>query len=88
MGAYHTSEVPLLFGTHGNYRSPSTKYEVAVSKSMQDAWRAFANNPHEGLTNQDWPRFTAQKDVVRWFGEDGKVAQNRIGDLKQYEDQC
>jgi carboxylesterase type B len=88
MGAYHQSEIPLLFGTHGNYRSPSTELQIAVSESMQDAWRAFADNPLEGLVGKDWPQFTPQQEVVRWFGDNGTVAQNRIGSLKGFEDQC
>ena len=88
MGAYHQSELPLLFGTHGNYRSPSTKYEIAVSKAMQDAWRAFANDPPNGLAGQQWPQFTPNRDIVRWFGGGSAVARNAVGELKTYEDQC
>ena len=88
MGAYHGSEQPLLFGTHGNYRGPSTKLEIAVSEAMQDAWRAFANDPQRGLENQNWPQFTSTRDIVRWFGENGTVAQNIVDGLKAYEDQC
>jgi cholinesterase len=88
MGAYHQSELPQLFGTHGNYRGPSTEYEIAVSKAMQDAWRAFANDPQHGLAGQHWPQFTLDSDVVRSFGDNGTVARNGIGDLKIYEGQC
>ena len=88
MGAYHQSELPLLFGTHGNYRGPSTKYEVAVSEAMQDAWRAFANNAQHGLVGQGWPQFTLNHTVVRLFGDNGTVARNGVDVLKMYEDQC
>ncbi|KAF2706438.1 acetylcholinesterase [Pleomassaria siparia CBS 279.74] len=67
MGAYHQSELPLLFGTHGNYRGSSTKYENAVSVAMQDAWRAFADNPQDGLKGEDWPRYTPTRDIFRSF---------------------
>lgn len=88
MGAYHQSELPLLFGTHGNYRGSSTKYEIAVSEAMQDAWRAFADDPRNGLEAEGWPNFSLESDVVRWFGENGTVTRNGVGDLKVYEDQC
>jgi carboxylesterase type B len=88
LGAYHGSELPLLFGTHGNYRGSSTEYEIAVSKAMQDAWRAFANNPEHGLAGQLWPPSTPNRDVVRWFGENGTVARNGVDDLKVYQEQC
>ncbi|KAI9710743.1 MAG: hypothetical protein M1820_002576 [Bogoriella megaspora] len=78
LGAYHQSELPLLFGTHGNYRGPSTNYETAVSNAMQDAWRAFANDPEHGLVGQHWPKFTLERDVVRSFGENGTVARNGV----------
>lgn len=88
MGAYHSSELPLLFGTHGNYRGRSTKYEIAVSEAMQDAWRAFANSPRHGLAKESWSQFNSRRDNVRWFGDGVTVARNGIGDLKNYEDQC
>jgi cholinesterase len=88
MGAYHQSELPMLFGTHGNYRGPSTKHEIAVSEAMQDAWRAFAADPKRGLAGQNWPQYTPNRDAVRSFGENGTVGRNAVGELKIYEDQC
>lgn len=88
MGAYHQSELPILFGTHGNYRGSSTKYEVAVSEALQDAWVAFARNP-KNLAMQQWPRSTPDGDAVRVFGGgNGIVAVNGVGTLKAYQDQC
>ena len=34
MGVYYGSEVLMLFGTYGNYRDASTKYETGVSEAM------------------------------------------------------
>lgn len=45
MGAYHSSELPLVFGTRGQFRGPATAFEEEVSKAMQDLWVAFAQNP-------------------------------------------
>ncbi|KAL1609936.1 hypothetical protein SLS60_001601 [Paraconiothyrium brasiliense] len=88
MGAYHGSEQPMQFGTHGNYRGASSPYQIAVSEAMQDAYRAFINDPQSGLKAQDWPAFTADSDVVRWFASNGTVARNAVGELKAWEDQC
>jgi cholinesterase len=88
MGAYHGSEQPMLFGTHGNYRGASTPYQIAVSEAMQDAYRAFINDPVSGLTGKDWPSFAEDYDVVRWFASNGTVARNAIGELAEWEDQC
>lgn len=69
MGAYHSSELPLLMGTHPDYRGPSTALEYATSHAMQDAWVAFAADPVRGLAGQDWEvydRLGAKR--VREFG--------------------
>jgi carboxylesterase type B len=88
MGAYHGADLPMLFGTHGNYRGASTEYEIAVSEAMQDAWRAFANDPHHALDGQGWEPYTPDRDVVRVIGEGDTVARNGLGNLKGFEDQC
>ncbi|KAF2102069.1 acetylcholinesterase [Rhizodiscina lignyota] len=86
LGAYHSAELPLLFGTHSNYRGASPPYEYAVSHAMQDAWRAFVNDPHGGLASQNWAQFTKSNDMVRKFGDHGIVAHN--GDVKNFEAMC
>lgn len=47
-GAYHSSELPLLFGTHDEYRSRSTKFEWEVSYAMEALWLSFAEDPTRG----------------------------------------
>ncbi|PQE07358.1 chlorogenic acid esterase precursor protein [Rutstroemia sp. NJR-2017a WRK4] len=47
-GAYHSSELPLLFGTHYEYRANSTPFEYSVSKALQALWLSFAENPGRG----------------------------------------
>lgn len=69
MGAYHSSELPLLMGTHPDYRGPSTSLEYATSHAMQDAWVAFARDPVHGLKSQDWDVYkTLGSKQVREFG--------------------
>ncbi|KAJ7020434.1 hypothetical protein C8F04DRAFT_974285 [Mycena alexandri] len=48
-GAYHASELPLIFGTAGLFHGPSTAYEDAVSINLQDLWLDFARDPQQGL---------------------------------------
>ncbi|KAF4627233.1 hypothetical protein G7Y89_g10927 [Cudoniella acicularis] len=43
--AYHSSELPLLFGTSSIAHSESTAFELALSKRMQDLWLAFIGDP-------------------------------------------
>lgn len=53
-GAYHQSELPLVFGTHDIARGPSTAFETQVSMHMQDYWVAFATDPIHGLAKLGW----------------------------------
>ncbi|KAE8312648.1 Alpha/Beta hydrolase protein [Aspergillus transmontanensis] len=55
LGAYHTSELPLIFGTSSIY-GPDSHFERAVSAKMQDLWVAFAKDPEDGLVHQGWPK--------------------------------
>jgi cholinesterase len=50
-GAYHTSEIPIVFGTPptGKGIGPSTSQELAISKYMRGAWATFAKDPEGGL---------------------------------------
>jgi carboxylesterase type B len=47
-GAYHSSELPMLFGTHYEYRSNSTEYQWETANAMQALWVSFANDPERG----------------------------------------
>ncbi|KAG8628759.1 hypothetical protein KVT40_002624 [Elsinoe batatas] len=54
-GAYHSSELPLLFGTTENL-GRSTRFELETSRRMQDLWVEFARDP-EGLRGSGWGTF-------------------------------
>ncbi|KAL2813067.1 Alpha/Beta hydrolase protein [Aspergillus cavernicola] len=47
-GAYHSAELPLLFGTHSQYGGPSTPFEWEVSYAMEALWLSFAEDPTRG----------------------------------------
>ncbi|KNG89845.1 carboxylesterase family protein [Aspergillus nomiae NRRL 13137] len=62
LGAYHSSDVPIVFGTYNEtiVQPPSSPEEVAASKYIQGAWVAFAKDPWNGLSDYGWPQFTSQ----------------------------
>ncbi|UPX15672.1 uncharacterized protein EKO05_0006113 [Ascochyta rabiei] len=46
LGAYHASEIPLIFRTYN--KANTTTQEYALSSFMQGAWARFAKNPLAG----------------------------------------
>lgn len=86
MGAYHESELPLLFGTHADFRGNSTPFEYEVSHTMQDTWVAFARDPENGLDRLGWPAYAAKDGQVRKFAVDGVLAQ--MGNVSSVEAEC
>ncbi|KAK4198270.1 Alpha/Beta hydrolase protein [Triangularia verruculosa] len=70
MGAYHSAELPLLFGTNSMFRGLSTPEEEACSEAMQDSWVAFATGGQAGLEATGWPRYdNLDTGLVREFGQ-------------------
>ncbi|KAL0929698.1 chlorogenic acid esterase precursor [Colletotrichum truncatum] len=53
-GAFHSAELPLIFGTHDIARGSSSQFEFAVSEAMQDLWLAFIEDPVNGLPKNGW----------------------------------
>jgi carboxylesterase type B len=47
-GAYHSAELPMLFGTHYEYRANSTEYQWETANAMQALWVSFAQDPERG----------------------------------------
>lgn len=86
MGAYHASELPMIMGTHPDFRGPSTGPEELTSEAFQDAYAAFARDPWGGLEKLGWERYTTLGSTqVRGFGYDGVPAQNvQVGSLETY----
>ncbi|KAG6874254.1 hypothetical protein C0993_012676, partial [Termitomyces sp. T159_Od127] len=62
--AYHTSEIPLVFGT----MPAPTSAEVALSKFVQRAWVAFARDPKQGLLNLGWPGYSPFTPTLALIG--------------------
>ncbi|KAL4888317.1 carboxylesterase [Aspergillus ambiguus] len=85
-GAYHSAELPLVFGTHFQYGGPSTGFEWEVSHAMQALWLSFVEDPARGPVRLavdgvaenpgqgvyfSWPLFGERSELVV-FG-DGEV---------------
>ncbi|KAF2875900.1 para-nitrobenzyl esterase [Massariosphaeria phaeospora] len=73
-GAYHTSDMPQIFGTAELLRGPSTPFEVKVSEQMQDYFLAFAKDPVDGLPKLGWNAYEPEGDALL-IGRDGVVSQ-------------
>jgi carboxylesterase type B len=62
-GAFHGSEVPILFDNipagNGTSAPASTDAEVSIGRYMRGAWAAFAKDPKNGLKRYDggWPTY-------------------------------
>lgn len=77
-GAYHSSDLPMLFGSHPDFRGQSTPEEYATSESMQDHFLAFMQDPVNGPEKIGWKdttsgqllRFGASNVVVTTIGEE------------------
>lgn len=66
MGAYHSSELPLLFGTYGDFRGNGTEFQKETSEAMQDFYLAFVKDPENGLEEAGWPKYSS--GLVEVFG--------------------
>ncbi|GKT48724.1 cocaine esterase [Colletotrichum spaethianum] len=54
-GAYHTSEIPSVFGTYPEYNKfgSATQQQIKLSSYMQGVWGGFAKKPTGGV---GWPK--------------------------------
>ncbi|EWZ28930.1 hypothetical protein FOZG_17368 [Fusarium oxysporum Fo47] len=62
-GAWHTSEIPLVFGTY-RVDNETTAAQVRLSDSMQSAWAGFAKHPEDG---PGWPMVGSQDKDLQLF---------------------
>ncbi|KXJ87906.1 Alpha/Beta hydrolase protein [Microdochium bolleyi] len=76
IGATHSAELPILFGTHYEYRGNSTEFEWEVAGLMQGLWLSFARDPSKnpsagGFT---WPKYQAGADTMVQLAVDDVAA--------------
>ncbi|KAI0466206.1 Alpha/Beta hydrolase protein [Xylaria cf. heliscus] len=76
LGAYHTADLPMVFGTYG-LEAPPSKFEEQVSRRMQDLYLEFIKDPAEGLKRAGWPQSTGrlQDQTIMAFAIDGRLEQ-------------
>ncbi|KAF2678234.1 alpha/beta-hydrolase [Lentithecium fluviatile CBS 122367] len=75
-GAYHGSDIPLIFGTYGVVKDlgNTTELEVETSWAMQDHILAFTKDPYHGPQEIGWNPMSEGGKLVR-FGAGGKAVQ-------------
>lgn len=81
-GAYHYSEVPLLFGNVDQTLVKNTRAQEEVGKFFRSAWAAFAKDPVRGLVRyrgEGWPRYGPGKETLARLGWEGKSGLNLVG---------
>ena len=80
MGAYHSSDLVMLFGTYADGEGPVVEpLESKTSKKMEDLVLSFIEDPYNGPPSMGWPQFdpTAKNGgTMLRFGADGKVVQS------------
>ncbi|KAK4149859.1 lipase 1 [Chaetomidium leptoderma] len=94
MGAYHASDVPMLFGTYETLgeRGAVTGFQKEVAERMQDYVLAFMEDPESGLERAGWLPWgrtegssVGGRNMMR-FASGGVVARNVSAD--EVDDAC
>lgn len=69
-GAYHTAEIPEVFGTYpvSNQFGTATQQQIDISAFMQKTWANFAMNPAAGV---GWPKVPSLGNKLGVFGYKG-----------------
>jgi acetylcholinesterase len=79
-GAFHAAELPMVFGTAGDFQGASTAYQDIVSKKMQDLWLGFAKDPEKGLREAGWVP-DAEGGAVLLGGPEGAMVKINASEL-------
>jgi cholinesterase len=69
-GAYHSSDVPMTFGTTELRPgvAKDTPAQAALSKHWRHAWAEFARDPENGLKKLGWPVYDPAKETLVRLG--------------------
>uniref|UniRef100_A0A093UYT6 Carboxylic ester hydrolase n=2 Tax=Talaromyces marneffei TaxID=37727 RepID=A0A093UYT6_TALMA len=69
-GAWHGSEVPLIFDTDKDLESlvARTEEETQIANYLRKAWVAFATDPENGLNKYGFPQYNSQKSTLLQLG--------------------
>ena len=71
LGAYHSSDLAYIFGTHQEFRGHSTGYEYETSHKFQDLLLAFIKDPENV---EGWPTYSSGQ-LLRIGAQGGPVSQ-------------
>ncbi|KAH8200712.1 hypothetical protein TruAng_005101 [Truncatella angustata] len=65
-GAYHTAELPIIFGTVTQSVHANTDAENNIISYIRGAWAAFAKDPEKGLLSygDGWPQYSADGQTL------------------------
>lgn len=77
LGAYHYSDLYMLFGSYGIAPGVITDLEVQTSERMQDYFLDFVSDP-SSLPQNDWLEYQVNQTgggKLAQFGADGQVVQ-------------
>jgi para-nitrobenzyl esterase len=83
-GAFHTCEIPFVFGMLDNPNwsifSDTSEEAKKHSEKMMDSWIAFArtgNPSHSGIP--EWPKYNVEKRSTMLLGKEIKVVDDPYG---------
>jgi para-nitrobenzyl esterase len=68
-GAFHTAEVPYVFGALRQQGREFTARDHDVARQMQDRWIAFMSSGDPSLPGSPWPKATAHAENVMALGD-------------------
>jgi carboxylesterase type B len=88
-GAYHDSEVAVLFGNADQSEVCNTREEDAIGRYMRGAFAAFAKDPVRGLLGYrgGWPRYVPDRKTLVRIGYENRTGANlAVGTL--YDGDC
>ncbi|KAK8008336.1 chlorogenic acid esterase precursor [Apiospora marii] len=77
LGAMHSSDLPVIFGTHYQFRGNSTELEWQTSYAMEEMWVAFAMDPSKDPSTSRglaWPKYSLDSEAVVLFGNGTEAA--------------
>ncbi|BFZ58808.1 hypothetical protein PYCC9005_005873 [Savitreella phatthalungensis] len=90
LGAYHSSELAMVFGTYNISTSAAPlANQTALSSTMRAAWARFAADPQQGLSRPpfNWPTYNATGNTLIQLGYNN-AAQVSYNNSQAYNGAC
>ncbi len=69
LGAFHTAEVPFIFGNLGRAAGPVTAQDRRVADQMQKRWLAFMTRGDPSLSDSSWAPVLKSPERVMYLGD-------------------